>query len=525
MSFSNDKAQGIDNLDEFSTLIDQMQHTPGSVLNRSSVNDHPIYGQTLFVANCDLEMKFGLFKASIFQDIIDKHYIIALSFGDIKNAKVLYTRLHSSCVTSETLRGCDCDCVQQLEGALKRISEKGSGIVFYLMQEGRGVGYVGKARDRMLVQASLDRLSTFQAYAAMGLEKDHRRYDNIAHICRLLGITAPFVVLTNNPDKVNALKELGLPVAGTEALEYEPSPFNLAYLTSKAAAGHILSRPAESALRRALPPEPVVPFKPHALEGAQRFIFAASYFLPVKPVDDEILLTAAQFGELTNNKAMEQHMKGPKPLVRGYQLIRNNRFLVRIDPENLAAYRREQPGDPILDVLSSPYWFRVNVYYDVVTSQDYVVLSHGTPGARDIPVVRLQSESLFNRFPLKTVENREKLMQTVKHIVAYGCGAILLLHNDGRGAGFGAHAIDRMLSETGGASSSDDAYQRLGVEYDSRDYDSCVLLLKQHLPGGRIQMVMNSPDSLVTKTEYAEALKKHHIDVEHWIFLADGKGA
>jgi 3,4-dihydroxy 2-butanone 4-phosphate synthase/GTP cyclohydrolase II len=81
-----------------------------------------------------------------------------------------------------------------------------------------------------------------------------------------------------------------------------------------------------------------------------------------------------------------------------------------------------------------------------------------------------------------------------------------------------------MLTEAGGASSSDDAYRRIGVDYDSRDYDASVMLLKQHLPCGKIQMVMNSPDSLVSKTEYAEALKKHHIDVERWIFLAGANG-
>ncbi len=513
--------QNTESKSEFSALIAKLQHGQGAVLAAREITDRPVQGQTLFIAECSLDMRFGVFRALVFQDIIDKHYIIALAYGDIEKAEELYTRLHSSCVTSETLRGCDCDCVQQLEGALKRIAEKGSGILFYLMQEGRGVGYVGKARDRMLVQASLDQISTFQAYAAMGLEKDHRRYDNIAQICYLLGIKAPFVVLTNNPDKVDALRALGLPIARTETLEVEPSPFNLAYLTSKASAGHILTRPSESVLRSALPPEPVIPFKPYALATAQRFVHAATYYLPVKPVDNEILLDEHQFKEITQSQAIDQLMAGPRPLVCGYQLIRGNRFLVKIDPENLASFQRRQKQGSVVDLLSSPYWFRVHVYYDVVTSQDYVVLTHGSMKAADIPIVRLQSESLFNRFPLRTVENRDKFMQTIKHIVAYGSGAILLVHNDGRGAGFGAYAIDRMLSERGGATSSDEAYRRIGVEYDSRDYDSCVLLLKHHLPGGRIQMVMNSPDSLVTKTEYAEALKKHQIDVEHWIFLAD----
>ncbi len=504
---------------DFAALTAQLQHVSGSAVSISSIDDRPLYGTTLYIANCTLDTRFGPFRAYIFQDIIDKHYIIALAHGDIAQAKMLYTRLHSSCVTSETLRGCDCDCVQQLEGAFKVIAEKGNGILFYLMQEGRGVGYVGKSRDRMLVQASLDQVSTFQAYAAMGLHKDHRNYENISHICYLLGLKASFTVLTNNPDKVEALRSQGITVAGTEALEFEPSPFNLAYLTSKAAGGHILTRPAETKVRRALPPEPVVPFKPHALPGAKRFIYSASYFLPMKPVDNDILLAEDQFKELFSKNSIDRYMAGTKPLVLGYQLIRGNRFFVKINPDNLAFFKEENPHDPIVDLLTTPYWFRVHVYYDVVTTQEFVVLTHGKPHIYDIPVVRLQSESLFNRFPLRTVENRDKFKQSVKHIVTYGVGAIQLIHNDGRGAGFGAYATDLMLGEAGHALSSDEAYRKIGVGYDSRDYDASMVLLRHHIPNEKIQMVMNSPSSLVKKPEYAEALKAHRIDVEKWIFL------
>lgn len=503
----------------FAALIADLQHVAGSALAPVSLDERPLYGTTIYLANCPLDTRFGPFRAYIFQDIIDKHYIIALAHGDIVGAKTLYTRLHSSCVTSETLRGCDCDCVQQLEGAFKVIAEKGNGILFYLMQEGRGVGYLGKSRDRMLVQASLDQISTFHAYASMGLKKDHRNYENISHICYLLGITASWIVLTNNPDKVEALKSQGLTVAATESLEFEPSPFNLAYLTSKAAGGHILKRPAATSVKRALPPEPVTPFKPYALKDAKRFIYSASYFLPMKPVDNDILLSDSQFRELFSKQSIDRYMAGPHPLVRGYQLIRENRFFVKIDPDHLNAFNRDHPQDPIVNLLTTPYWFRVHVYYDIVTSQEFVVLTHGTPRAFDIPVVRLHSESLFNRFPLRTVENRDKMKQSVKHIVTYGIGAMLLVYNDGRGAGFGAYATDCMMTETGQAASSDEAYRKLGVDYDSRDYDASITLLKHHIPNEKIQMVMNSPASLVKKTEYAEALNRHKIDVEKWIFL------
>lgn len=505
----------------FDALIEQLQHAAGSVFRPATLEDRPLYGQTLFIATCSLDTRFGPFRAYVFQDIIDKHYIIALAHGDVVGAKTLYTRLHSSCVTSETLRGCDCDCVQQLEGAFKVISEKGNGILFYLMQEGRGVGYVGKARDRMLVQASLDQLSTFAAYASMGLKKDHRNYDNISQICHLLGITASWIVLTNNPDKVDALKSQGLVVEGTEALEFEPSPFNLAYLTSKAAGGHILRRPGETTVKRALPPEPVVPFKPYAITNARRFIYSASYFLPMKPVDSDVLLTETQFKDLFRKKAIDRYMSGSRPLVLGYQLIRENRFFVKIDADNLTAFCRETPSDPIVDLLTTPYWFRVHVYYDIVTSQEFVVLTHGQAKIYDIPVVRLHSESLFNRFPLRAVDNRDKFKASVKHIVTYGVGAIQLIYNDGRGAGFGAHATDLMLTETNQAFSSDEAYRKLGVGYDSRDYDAALRLLRHHIPNEKIQMIMNSPASLVKKPEYAEALNAHRIDVEKWIFLDD----
>ena len=81
-----------------------------------------------------------------------------------------------------------------------------------------------------------------------------------------------------------------------------------------------------------------------------------------------------------------------------------------------------------------------------------------------------------------------------------------------------------MMTETGHALSSDEAYRKLGVGYDSRDYDASMLLLKHHIPNEKIQMVMNSPASLVKKKEYAAALNDHKIDVEKWIFLDEQTG-
>lgn len=122
--------------------------------------------------------------------------------------------MHSSCVTSETLRSTDCDCVQQMEGSIKKISEAGNGIFFYLIQEGRGCGYIGKSRGCMLSQfyeLTSTPMNTFEAYKSLGMINDYRDYRNVRDICKILHINeSKFVLLTNNPDKIGGFKELGL---------------------------------------------------------------------------------------------------------------------------------------------------------------------------------------------------------------------------------------------------------------------------------------------------------------------------
>ncbi|TVR50346.1 MAG: GTP cyclohydrolase [Puniceicoccaceae bacterium] len=502
-------------------ILESISHLPGDVGPGTDLLERPLHGTTLFIARCALETRHGHFTTYVFQDIISKSFLLALAHGDVLEAPVLYTRIHSSCVTSETLRGCDCDCVQQLEGALEVIRKKQHGILFYLMQEGRGVGYVAKARDRMLVQASGDRVSTFDAYHQMGLLKDHRDYRNVADICHLLGIRAEFIVLSNNPDKLEALRRFGLRIRGAEPLEFEPSPFNVAYLTSKAASGHILAQTRDPVARPAVPPEPVVPFKPRALQHAQRFIYTASYFLPVKPVDDRILVDRERAADLPELPGFASLATGPRPLILSRERLADGRMFLHVDPERLARLRRDEPDHPLAAILAAPYWFRVHVYYDIVSTQEFVVLTFGDSLHDPMPVVRVQSESLFNRFPLVNMDNREKFKKSIHHIVAHGAGAVVLLYYDGRGAGFGAFATDRMMVENGLCRSSDESYQMLGVNYDSRDYDATFLLLRRHLHRGVIQMVMNSPSSLVQKPEYAAALRRHHIEVDRWIFLGD----
>jgi GTP cyclohydrolase II len=169
--------------------------------------------------------------------------------------------------------------VTQLEAALAAIVARGRGVVFYLMQEGRGAGFAVKARDRMMVQASRHRLDTFEAYRRMGLRADQRTYGEVAELARLVGVTAPLVVLTSNPDKLAALKAL-LPVAGAEPLGGDASPYNRHYLDAKIRSGHRLAAAdAEAALAEL--PERVEDFEPYPLPGRPRYVHLAAYLLPI----------------------------------------------------------------------------------------------------------------------------------------------------------------------------------------------------------------------------------------------------
>lgn len=480
---------------------------------------HAVHGTTVFLAETWVPTRFGDFKARIFQDIIHKGYILALCYGDVENADLLYTRMHSSCVTSETLGGCDCDCVQQLEGAMEKIAASGQGVLFYLLQEGRGVGYSAKARDRMLVQASHDTISTFEAYRLLGLKKDYRQYLNISDIVHILNLDAEWVVLTNNPDKVNAMKRNGLRVVRMESIEFEPGPFNLFYLKSKQASGHQLSRPDEVPLAEVELPEDIKPFKPVRMEEAQRFIYMASYFLPVRPIDDEIVLPYEKVEALGGDSALEQYTGGLNPPIHGYESLRGNRILLKINMAEIKKRAAANADDPLGELLQVPYWFRVHVYFDIVSGDDFVVLTHGTPNSYDSPIVRIQSESILNRFPVKVDDNKAKYQSAIQHIIRYGSGAVVLVYQDGRGAGFGAFSIDRMMLENGKAQDTRESYQTLGIPFDQRDYACLFQVLKSHLPSRNIQMVMNSPNSLVQKSEYAEALHRSGLNVENWIFL------
>jgi 3,4-dihydroxy 2-butanone 4-phosphate synthase/GTP cyclohydrolase II len=322
-----------------------------------------VSGQLLYLGARPLPTRHGEFLAHVAQNLATGAVAFAVTRGDFRSAEPLLARVHSSCVTSETFGGCDCDCVEQLDAALAQIAEAGRGVVFYLLQEGRGAGLVAKARDRMIVQASGHRVTTFEAYTRMGLDPDLRRYDEVGWLCRLLEASAPLVILTNNADKLAALAtQAGVEIAGSEVLTRPASPWNQHYIRSKYRSGHLLEDPSDQ-LRAPLP-EPVLAFEPHPLAEDARFILGASYFLPIRPMADV-----------------------------------------------------------------EPVWFRVHAYFDLASGAERVVLTYGDAAA---PLVRIQRESLLERFPLANGGANKRLWhETVRQMIASGSGVAAFVSPDG----------------------------------------------------------------------------------------------
>lgn len=217
---------------------------------------------------------------------------LALWMGDIDESEVLSCRLHSSCFTSEGLGGLDCDCVSQLDAALGAIAETGRGLVFYLLQEGRGAGLRAKIRDREIVQSSDGAIDTFGAYAQLGLASDPRTYSLVPAICADLRLPTTLRLMTNNPAKIAALAAAGIDVERVEHA-LPASSFNAAYLTSKAKHGHALpatetTRARAPAALEALDPE---------LPKVGRFTRVASYSLPIQVRNRPVWFRATAYTE------------------------------------------------------------------------------------------------------------------------------------------------------------------------------------------------------------------------------------
>jgi GTP cyclohydrolase II len=162
---------------------------------------------------------------------------VALVMGDVKSAPPL-VRIHSQCLTGDVFHSLRCDCRQQLELSLSLIADEGIGILIYEQQEGRGIGLMAKLQAYELQDAGLD---TVEANVQLGFKADHRDFTLPAEILKALGVTG-VRLLSNNPDKVEALERAGVRVVERVPCEVTPSPHAEDYLrTKKEKLGHLFT--------------------------------------------------------------------------------------------------------------------------------------------------------------------------------------------------------------------------------------------------------------------------------------------
>ena len=162
---------------------------------------------------------------------------VALVTGDVHSTPPL-VRIHSQCLTGDVFHSLRCDCRQQLEMALSMIRETGAGILIYEQQEGRGIGLMAKLQAYELQDAGLD---TVEANEQLGFKADQRDFALPGQMLKALGVTR-VRLLSNNPEKVDALERAGVEVVERVPCEVTPSPHAEEYLkTKKEKLGHLFS--------------------------------------------------------------------------------------------------------------------------------------------------------------------------------------------------------------------------------------------------------------------------------------------
>ena len=161
----------------------------------------------------------------------------AIQIGEPQIPGPVLVRLHSECFTGDLLGSLKCDCGQQLRGAIDQISSEGAGILLYLAQEGRGIGLINKLRAYALQDLGFD---TVEANERLGFEADERVFLPAAEMLRRLGYGS-VRLMTNNPDKVEALARFGIEVAERVPHSFPSNDHNAFYLSTKAEkSGHLL---------------------------------------------------------------------------------------------------------------------------------------------------------------------------------------------------------------------------------------------------------------------------------------------
>jgi GTP cyclohydrolase II len=189
------------------------------------------------VAVADLPTIYGDFQAVAFYNNSDEKEHIAIISGDVCQKTDVPVRLHSECLTGESIGSLRCDCRDQLSVAMKTVASLNCGIILYLRQEGRGIGLTNKMKAYQLQDFGYD---TVEANKALGFRDDERDYMIAAHMLMALDVKS-VNLLTNNPKKIEDLKRHGIEVKGRIPILIEPNEYNREYMRTKMEkSGHML---------------------------------------------------------------------------------------------------------------------------------------------------------------------------------------------------------------------------------------------------------------------------------------------
>jgi GTP cyclohydrolase II len=195
------------------------------------------------IASADFPTRWGKFRIYGFRAEFGSdgnrrvEEAVALVMGDVRSVPPL-VRVHSQCLTGDVFHSLRCDCRQQLEMALGMIRDEGAGILIYEQQEGRGIGLMAKLQAYGLQDEGLD---TVEANERLGFKADQRNFALPGEILKALGVTR-VRLLSNNPEKVEALQRAGVEVVERVPCEVDASPHAEEYLrTKKEKMGHLFS--------------------------------------------------------------------------------------------------------------------------------------------------------------------------------------------------------------------------------------------------------------------------------------------
>lgn len=181
------------------------------------------------VVEVNMPTKYGEFKLVAYKQLMTNEEHFALIKGEWQQDEPILVRVHSSCITGDILGSLRCDCGDQLHNAMKMVEKEGKGVILYMMQEGRGIGFMNKLKAYKLQEEGMD---TVDANLALGFKADQRDFGIGAQILRDLNVSK-MKLITNNPKKRAALKGYGLEIVENVPIEILPNEFNESYLKTK----------------------------------------------------------------------------------------------------------------------------------------------------------------------------------------------------------------------------------------------------------------------------------------------------